>query len=95
MSRRCSLPALAACGEDRDQVAAERCRTEVAKALGAAAVAVSGAGHPALSDDPVYGWHLDIEVESASGGVRRRAGFRCLFEVAGREKPLFLAVLER
>ena len=50
----------------------------------------------ALTDDAVYGWHLDLEVEAKFGsGGTRRAGYRCLFVVENRETPLFLAVVER
>lgn len=93
----CLLAPLAGCGEDRDQIAAQRCQGEVRKALGAPAkLEFPASGEAALADDPVYGWHLDLEVEAKLGaGETRRAGYRCLFVVENRETPLFLAVLER
>jgi hypothetical protein len=87
---------LTACGEDPAETAFERCKYEVARALDASdAPDFPKPDDLALREDPVYGWHLDIDVEAGAAGRRRRAGYRCLFEVAGRETPLFLAVLER
>jgi hypothetical protein len=93
----CLLGSLAGCGEDRDELAAERCKGEVRKTLGAQAkLDFPASTEAALTDDPVYGWHLDLEVEAKLGaGETWRAGYRCLFVVENRETPLFLAVVER
>ena len=91
------LAPLGACGEDRDEFAAARCKDALHEILGAQAkLAFPGPPAAALSDDPIYGWHLDLDVEAKlGGGETRRAGYRCLFVVENRETPLFLAVVER
>ncbi len=91
------LAALGACGEDRDELATARCKTALRQALGAQAkLAFPGPREASLRDDPVYGWHLDLDVEAKLGtGKTRRAGYRCLFVVENRDTPLFLAVVER
>ncbi len=93
----CLLFPLAGCGEDRNELAAERCKGEVRMALGAQAkLEFPAATEAALADDPVYGWHLDLEVEAKLGTDETlRAGYRCLFVVENRKTPLFLAVVER
>ena len=91
------LALLGACGEDPDALAAERCKGAVRETLGAQAkLAFPASAKAALTDDAVYGWHLDLEVEAKLGsGETRRSGYRCLFVVEDRETPLFLAVVER
>ena len=91
------LAALGACGEDRDEFAAARCKDALRNILGVQAkLDFPGPREVALSDDPVYGWHLDLDVEAKFGsGETRRAGYRCLFVVENRDTPLFLAVVER
>jgi hypothetical protein len=91
------LVPLGACGEDRDEFAAARCKDALRKVLGAEAkLDFPGPRPAALSDDPIYGWHLDMDVEAKLGtGETRRAGYRCLFVVEDRDTPLFLAVVER
>ena len=93
----CLLASLGACGEDPDTLAAERCKGAVRETLGARVKLDFPASTKAtLAEDPVYGWHLDLEVEAKLGsGETRRAGYRCLFVVENRETPLFLAVVER
>ncbi len=91
----CLLASLGACGEDPNALAAERCKGAVRETLGAQAkLDFPASAKAALTDDAVYGWHLDLEVELGSGETRR-AGYRCLFIVENRETPLFLAVMER
>ncbi len=91
------LVPLGACGEDRDELAAARCKDALRSTLGAEAkLDFSEPRDAALSDDPIYGWHLDLDVETKLGsGEIRRAGYRCLFVVEDRDTPLFLAVVER
>ena len=91
------LAALGACGEDRNEFATARCKIALRQALGAQAkLTFPGPREAALRDDPVYGWHLDLDVEAKLGtGATRRAGYRCLFVVEDRDTPLFLAVVER
>ncbi len=91
------LAALGACGEDRDELATARCKIALHQALGTQAkLAFPDPREAALRDDPVYGWHLDLDVEAKLGtGETRRAGYRCLFVVENRDTPLFLAVVER
>ncbi len=91
------LAGLGACGDDRDELATARCQDALREALGAEAKLDFPGPHQAtLRDDPVYGWHLDLEVEAKLGtGETRRAGYRCLFVVENRDTPLFLAVVER
>ncbi len=91
------LSTLGACGEDRDELATARCKMALRQALGAEAkLAFPDPREAALRDDPVYGWHLDLDVEAKLGtGETRRAGYRCLFVVENRDIPLFLAVVER
>ncbi len=91
------LTALGACGEGRDELATARCKMALRQALGAQAkLAYPDPRDAALRDDPVYGWHLDLDVEAKLGtGETRRAGYRCLFVVENRDTPLFLAVVER
>ena len=91
------LPALGACGEDRDAFATTRCKMALRQILGTQAkLAFPGPREASLSDDAVYGWHLDLDVEAKLGtGETRRAGYRCLFVVENRDTPLFLAVVER
>jgi hypothetical protein len=91
------LAALGACGEGRDELAAARCKDALRQTLGTQAkLAFPGPSKAALSDDAIYGWHLDLDVEAKLGsGETRRAGYRCLFVVENRETPLFLAVVER
>ncbi len=91
------LAALAACGEDRDEFATERCKMALYQALGTQTkLAFPGPREAALRDDPVYGWHLDLDIEAKLGtGETRRPGYRCLFVVENRDTPLFLAVVER
>ncbi len=95
----CLLGSLGACGEDPDALAAERCKGAVRETLGARAkLDFPASAKAALTDDAVYGWHLDLEVEveaKLGSGETRRAGYRCLFVVENRETPLFLAVVER
>ena len=88
---------LGACGEDPDKIATARCKDALRQTLGAQAKLAFPDPHmAALSDDAVYGWHLDLDVEAKLGsGETRRAGYRCLFVVENRETPLFLAVVER
>lgn len=89
-----ALFALAACGESADDLAFDRCKDEISRALGpTAAVAEVAGAEGELRNDPVYGWHMDVEVKS--DGRAQRAGFRCLFLVEGRQAPLFLAFVER
>ena len=77
-----ALLAPAACGDSADDLAFARCKDEIHKMLGSAAVAeVAGAGSE-LRNDPIYGWHLDIETSSHDRA--KRAGYRCLFLVEGR-----------
>ena len=91
------LAPLGACGEDRDEFATTRCKDALRTILGAQAkLDFPGPRAAALSDDPVYGWHLDLDVKAKLGsGETRRAGYRCLFVVENRDMPLFLAVVER
>ncbi len=91
------LAALGACGEDRDEFATARCKMALRQALGAQAkLAFPGPREAALRDDPVYGWHLDLDVEAKLGtGETRRGGYRCLFVVENRDAPPFLAIVER
>lgn len=91
------LALLGACGEDRDALAAERCKGAVRETLGARVkLDFPASAKAALTNDAVYGWHLDLEVEAKLGsGETRRSGYRCLFVVEDRETPLFLAVVER
>ena len=91
------LVPLGACGENRDEFAAARCKEALREVLGAEAkLDFPGPRPAALSDDPIYGWHLDMDVEAKLGtGETRRAGYRCLFVVEDRDTPLFLAVVER
>ncbi len=91
------LTALGACGEDRNEFATARCKIALRQALGVQAkLTFPGPREAALRDDPVYGWHLDLDVEAKLGtGATRRAGYRCLFVVEDRDTPLFLAVVER
>jgi hypothetical protein len=91
------LAPLGACGEDRDDFAAARCKDALRQTLGAESkLDFPGPRRAALRDDPVYGWHLDLDVEAKLGaGETRRAGYRCLFVVENRDTPLFLAVVER
>ncbi len=91
------LVPLGACGEDRNELATARCKDALRNALGAGAkLDFSGPRDAALSDDPIYGWHLDLDVEAKlSSGETRHAGYRCLFVVEDRDTPLFLAVVER
>ena len=86
--------ALAACGDSADDLAFAQCKDEISKVFGSkAAVAKPVGAEGDLTDDPVYGWHLDVEVESDERAGRAR--YRCLFLVEGREAPLFLAFVER
>ncbi len=91
------LAALGACGEDRNEFATARCKIALRQALGVQAkLTFPGPREAALRDDPVYGWHLDLDLEAKLGtGATRRAGYRCLFVVENRDTPLFLAVVER
>ncbi len=91
------LAPLGACGEDQDALAAARCKIEVRKALGAQVkLNFPASVEAALTNDAVYGWHLDLEVDAKLGsGATRRAGYRCLFVIENRDRPLFLAVVER
>ncbi len=93
----CLLASLGACGEDPDVLAAERCKGAVRETLGAQVkLDFPASAKAALTDDAVYGWHLDLEVEAKLGSSEtRRTGYRCLFAVENRETPLFLAVVER
>lgn len=84
---------LAACGESADDLAFAKCKDEISRALGPAAVAGVAGTEGGLRDDSVYGWHLDVDVRTDGGAGQ--AGYRCLFEVDGRPAPLFLAVVER
>ncbi|MFQ5775114.1 MAG: hypothetical protein ACE5GS_11395 [Kiloniellaceae bacterium] len=89
---------VAACGDSPDDIALARCKEEVRKALESAAPAVTFPKQPAptLEDDAVYGWHMDIDVDTGERPQStRRSGYRCLFLVEDRKTPLFLAVLER
>jgi hypothetical protein len=62
------LPALGACGEGRDELAAARCKDALRQTLGTQAkLAFPGPSKAALSDDAVYGWHLDLDVEAKLG----------------------------
>ena len=62
------LAALGACGEDRDEFATARCKMALRQALGAEAkLAFPDPREAALRDDPVYGWHLDLDVEAKLG----------------------------
>lgn len=88
------LALLAACGDSAEDLAFARCKDEISKTVGpTASVAKSSGNDGNLTDDPVYGWHMDVDVET--DGRAGRAGYRCLFLVEGREAPLFLAVVER
>ncbi len=91
------LAALGACGEDRNEFAAARCKIALHQTLGTQGkLAFPSPQKAALRDDPVYGWHLDLDVEAKLGtGATRRAGYRCLLVVEDRDTPLFLAVVER
>ena len=58
----CLLALLGACGEDPDALAAERCKGAVRETLGAQAkLAFPASAKAALTDDAVYGWHLDLD----------------------------------
>jgi hypothetical protein len=88
------LAGLAACGESADDLAFARCKDEISKTVGPkASVAKSSGGDGNLTDDPIYGWHMDVDVET--DGRAGQAEYRCLFLVEGRETPLFLAYVER
>ena len=83
----------AACGDGADDLAFAQCKDKIFRVLGPAAVAEVADAGSELRDDPIYGWHLDVEI--SSGARAKRAGYRCLFLVEGRQAPLFLAVVER
>ena len=91
------LAGFGACGEDRDELATASCKDALRQALGTQAkLAFPGPREATLSDDAVYGWHLDLDVEAKLGtGETRHSSYRCLFVVENRDTPLFLAVVER